>query len=188
VCTNLVHVTPELWELFGMPGVSLGTFWYAADPVTHAEITGSAGSFWRTRANIAEALRRQIVVRAGIVKVITGQDTAATRQELRALGVAAISADHARGVGRAAHDAPPTRSQLCGRCGDGRAAISPDGDVSPCVLGRFLVAGNVKATPLASILSSPAWSEIIGSIPRDSGCVTCTPADSNDCNPSRTPA
>ena len=73
MCTNLVHVTPELWELFGMPGVSLGTFWYAADPVTHAEITGSAGSFWRTRANIAEALRRQIVVRAGIVKVITGR-------------------------------------------------------------------------------------------------------------------
>jgi protein-L-isoaspartate O-methyltransferase len=90
-------VTRELWDLFEVPGVSLGTSWYATDPVTHAEITGSAGSFWRTRANIAEALRRQIAVRAGIVEVITGQDAAAAREELRALGVTAFSADHARG-------------------------------------------------------------------------------------------
>lgn len=188
VYTNLVHITPELWELFGTPGVSLGTSWYASDPATHAAITGSAGSFWRTRANIAEALRRQIAVRAGIVEVITGQGTAAARQELQARGVTAISTDHARGVGRAAHGTPPARSHLCGRCGDGRAAISPDGNVSPCVLGRFLVAGNVRATPLSDVLGSPPWNEITGSIPRDSGCVTCTPADSNDCNPSRTPA
>jgi MoaA/NifB/PqqE/SkfB family radical SAM enzyme len=25
VCTNLVHVMPELWKLFSLPGVSLGT-------------------------------------------------------------------------------------------------------------------------------------------------------------------
>ena len=102
-------MTRELWDLFEVPGVSLGTSWYAADPVTHAEITGSAGSFWRTRANIAEALRCQIAVRAGIVEVITGQDAAAAREELRALGVTAFSADHARGVGRAARGTPGDR-------------------------------------------------------------------------------
>lgn len=188
VYSNLVHITPELWELLELPGVSLGTSWYSADPATHAQITGNAGSFWRNRANIAEAVRRGIAVRAGIVEVIAGQDITSACEELRALGVRHISTDRARGVGRAARGVPPSRSQLCGRCGDGRAAISPQGDVSPCVLGRFLVAGNVKTTPLADILAGPAWAAITTSIPRDSGCVTCTPADSNDCNPSRAPA
>jgi hypothetical protein len=57
-----------------------------------------------------------------------------------------------------------------------------------CMLGRFLVAGNVRMTPLADILAGPTWNEITDFIPRDSGCVTCTRADPNDCNPSRAPA
>jgi hypothetical protein len=146
------------------------------------------GSFWRTQTSIAEALRRGIKVRAGIVEVLDGQEVEGARERLLELGVTAVSTDQARGVGRAARSTPATRAELCGRCGDGRAAIFGGGDVSPCVLGRFLVAGNVKTTPLADILGGPAWREITGSIPRDSGCVTCTPADSNDCNPSRKPA
>lgn len=188
VYSNLVHVAPELWELFELPGVSLGTSWYSADPVMRAKITGTVGSYWRTQANIAEALRRGIQVRAGIVEVNDGQDVVGARARLMQLGVTSISTDRARGVGRAARNSPVTQAELCGRCGDGRAAISGAGDVSPCVLGRFLVAGNVHTTPLADILSGPAWRAITGSIPRDSGCVTCTPADSNDCNPSRKPA
>lgn len=188
VYSNLVHVTPELWELFQLPGVSLGTSWYSADPIIHAKITGTVGSFWRTQANIAEALRRGIKVRAGIVEVVDGQDVEGARELLLKLGITAVSTDRARRVGRAARNSPTTQAELCGRCGDGRAAISGDGDVAPCVLGRFLVAGNVRTTPLADILGGPALREITGSIPRDSGCVTCTPADSNDCNPSRKPA
>jgi MoaA/NifB/PqqE/SkfB family radical SAM enzyme len=154
VYSNLVHMTPQLWELFEAGGVSLGTSWYAADPATHARVTGTVGSYWRTRGNIAEALRRGIPVRAGIVAAVPGQDIAAARAELLAMGVTRISSDHARAVGRAGRGREPDRSQLCGRCGDGRAAISPDGDVSPCVLGRFLVAGNVKTAPLAAILAT----------------------------------
>lgn len=187
VYTNLVHVTPGLWALFEGGGVSLGTSWYASDPAVHAKITGTLDSFSRTRANLAEAVRRKIPVRAGIVEVVAEQDIASARDELAAIGLTNVSTDHVRRVGRAAHGQLPGRSQLCGRCGDGRAAISSDGDVSPCVLGRFLVAGNVRVTPLPDILSGSAWGEIVGSIPRDSGCVTCTPADSNDCNPARAP-
>jgi Iron-sulfur cluster-binding domain len=167
---------------------SLGTPWYSTDPATHPKITGTVGSFWRMQANIAEALRLGIEVRAGIVEVIHGQDVDGARARLLELGITAVSTDRARGVGRATPSGTASRAELCGRCGDGRAAISGDGDVSPCVLGRFLAAGNAKATPLADILGGPAWKEITGSIPRDSGCVTCTPADSNDCNPSRKPA
>lgn len=187
VYTNLVHVTSELWNLMEAGDVSLGTSWYSSDPAVHASITGTVGSFWRTRTNIAEALRRRIPLRVGIVKVVANQDTARAIEELAAIGVTDIGVDRVRGVGRAGQGHPPARSQLCGRCGDGRAAISPDGDVSPCVLGRFLVAGNVRVAALPDILSGSVWREIIGSIPRDSGCVTCTPADSNDCNPARVP-
>jgi MoaA/NifB/PqqE/SkfB family radical SAM enzyme len=100
VYSNLVHVTPELWELFQLPGVSLGTSWYSADPITHAKITGSVGSYWRTRANIVEALRRGIQIRAGIVEAIDGQDVDAARARLLELGVTAVGMDRARGVGR----------------------------------------------------------------------------------------
>lgn len=58
---------------------------------------------------------------------------------------------------------------------------------TPCVLGRFLVVGNVKDTPLDEILTSERWREILAVVqPRDT-CVTCSPADSNDCGPSKKP-
>jgi MoaA/NifB/PqqE/SkfB family radical SAM enzyme len=185
VYTNLVHVTPELWELFSLPGVSLGFSWYSADAGKHAEVTGSRASHARTKANIREAARRGIPLRAGIVEVVEGQGIEAAEAELRALGVTNMRADRARGVGRAAHGREPVISELCGRCGRDRAAIAMDGQLTPCVLGRFLVAGNVKDTPLGDILGGEQWRQIVASVPPLDACVTCTPADSNDCNPSR---
>ena len=181
VYTNLVHVTPELWELFSLPGVSLGTSWYSADSDQHADITGSKGSHARTWANIVEALRRGIPIRAGIVDVIDSQDTATAREELLTLGMTDVHTDRARGVGRGACGIPDI-SELCGRCGRGRAAITLHGDLSPCVIGRFLVAGNVKDEPLGDLLGGARWGEIVGSIPVQG---VCTPSDSNDCDPSR---
>ena len=153
VYTNLVHVTPELWELFSLPGVSLGTSWYSADPERHADVTGSKGSHARTRANIAEALRRGTTIQAGIVEVVDGQTTATAREELLALGVTDIHTDRARGVGRAAHGIPNV-SELCGR---GHAAITKD-------------------EPLGELLGETRWGEIVGSIPAQG---VCTPADNN---------
>lgn len=51
VFTNLVHVTPRLWETFSRPGVRLATSWYSDDPVEHVAITGRR-SHARTRAGI----------------------------------------------------------------------------------------------------------------------------------------
>ncbi len=89
------------------------------------------------------------------------------------------------GVGRAARGREPAISELCGRCGRGRAAIGMDGQLTPCVLGRFLVAGNVKEAPLGDILDGERWRQIVASVPPLDACVTCTPADSDDCNPAR---
>jgi MoaA/NifB/PqqE/SkfB family radical SAM enzyme len=187
IYTNLVHVTPELWELFAQPGVSVGFSWYSADSAKHAEVTGSRASHARTRANIAEAVKRDIRVRAGIVEVVEDQDINAAMTDLRSLGVTAMHADRSRGVGRAARGAEPIVSELCGRCGKGRAAIGMDGQLTPCVLGRFLVAGNVKDTPLGDLFAGRAWREILAVVPERDACVTCSPADSNDCDPSKKP-
>lgn len=187
IYTNLVHVTPNLWELFAQPGVSVGFSWYSADPAKHAEVTGSRTSHTRTRANIAEAVKRGIRVRAGIVEVVEGQDIDAAMSDLRSLGVTAMHADRARGIGRAARGAKPVVSELCGRCGKGRAAIGAAGQLTPCVLGRFLVAGNVKDTPLGDLFAGDAWRDILATVPARDACVTCSPADSNDCDPSKKP-
>jgi Iron-sulfur cluster-binding domain len=117
---------------------------------------------------------------------VDSQDTATARDELLALGVTDIHTDQARGVGRAARGIPDI-SELCGQCGRGRAAITLHGDLSPCVIGRFLVAGNVKDEPLSDILGGARWGQIVDSIPAQ-GLVSqgaCTPSDSNDCDPSR---
>lgn len=183
VYTNLVHVTSGLWQLFTHPGVSVAFSWYSADPGKHAEVTGSRASYARTKANIAEAVRRGVRLRAGIVEVVDGQDIDAAMDELRALGVTAMHADRSRGVGRAAHGQAPVVSELCGRCGQGRAAVGMDGQVTPCVLGRFLVAGNVKDTPLGAIFAGDSWREILAKVPARDARVACPPADSNDCDP-----
>ncbi len=191
VYSNLVHVTPELWELFSQPGMFLGTSWYSANPARHAQITGSRASFARTRANIAEAVRRGIPVRAAIVGVAPGQDTGQAACELRRLGVTDIRIRPSQGIGRAAHDGlGQDVAERCGNCGLDRAAILPDGQLVPCAIGRWLEAGNVHDTPLGDLLSGPAWRHTLTLVPRHADRSICGPADNcppasdgNDCPP-----
>jgi sulfatase maturation enzyme AslB (radical SAM superfamily) len=188
VYSNLVRVTPELWELFSQPGMFLGTSWYSSDPATHGTITGSRASYGRTRAHIAEAVRRGILVRAAIVEVTPGQDIALAAAELRRLGVTDIRVRPSQGVGRAARDGVgQDAAELCGNCGLDRAAILPDGQLVPCAIGRWLDCGNVRETPLADLLSGPAWQHTLSLVPRRdvNACAPdCPPAsDGNDCPP-----
>jgi hypothetical protein len=66
--------------------------------------------------------------------------------------------------------------------------LVPEGEDECRNDGRRAYASCSPGTLRPLPLGGSAWREITGSIPRDSGCVTCTPADSNDCNPSRKPA
>jgi MoaA/NifB/PqqE/SkfB family radical SAM enzyme len=192
VYSNLVRVTPALWELLTAPGASLSTSWYSADPAVHARITGSRTAWASTRANIAEAVQRGIAVQAAIIDgIVPGQDAAA-EAELRAIGVTRIRVRPAQGVGRAAsagqHNDP---SELCGHCGTGRAAILPDGQLTPCVIGRWMHTGNVKETPISEILAGQAWRAALASVPRmaDRCAPDCPPAgDGQDCPPASNPA
>ena len=70
VFSNLAHVTPALWELFAQPGVHLACSYYSDRAGQHAAITGRAGSYARTRANIGEAVRRSIPLRVGVIRCL----------------------------------------------------------------------------------------------------------------------
>lgn len=183
VFSNLVHVTAELWAVFAQPGVSLATSYYSDDAQQHASITGRP-SYARTKANIAEALRRGIPLRAGVIDLGDGQRVEAARSELADLGVARIGYDRLRQVGRGLRDEDVTAAQLCGRCGDGTAAIRPDGTVSPCVFARWVRTGSVLDGPLSAAVATipAARAELAEQGMPERGARGCNP-DSNDCAP-----
>lgn len=191
VFSNLVHVSPRLWETFSRPSVRLATSYYSDDPNQHRAVTGRP-SHARTRANIAEAVRRGIDLRVGIIDVYEGQRVEQARAELRALGVTDIGTDRLRGIGRGGS---ADVGELCGHCGDGRAAVLPDGSVSPCVLSRWMTAGNVKRQQLAGILAGQRMRDFTAAIPEPrADCqpekISCKPktADGGDCAPAEKPA
>lgn len=152
VFTNLVHISDELWDSFAQPGVSLATSYYSDDARQHVAITGRS-SYARTKANIIEAVRRGIPLRAGVIDLGDGQRAQHAIDELAVFGVQKVGYDRLRHVGRGVRDQQPSAAQLCGRCGDGVAAISPDGWVWPCVFSRWLPIGNVRRQPLREIFS-----------------------------------
>lgn len=191
VYSNLAHIKDSWWELFAAPMVSLATSYYCDTPSGHDTVTGRRGSHARTRANIAEAVRRKIPLRVGIIEVLDGRRVGQARADLETLGVTDVGTDRLRGVGRAAPIiGTPGVSQLCGHCGRGRAAISPNGDVWPCVLSRWMNAGNVKESSLAEILYGPRMRELVAMIPSyDKGEKDpCNPdkGEKNPCGPDKT--
>ncbi|MFJ9417790.1 radical SAM protein [Streptomyces sp. NPDC101227] len=132
VCANLVRIRPPMWEIFEYDGVRLATSYYSNNAAEHEEITGGRGSYACTKANITEAVRHGIPLRASLVHVLDRQDIDGARAELRQLGVTGETrVDRVRavgngnavglGVGVTFHDP----AELCGRCGTDRAAINP---------------------------------------------------------------
>lgn len=194
VYSNLYRVRRDHWALFERPGVTLATSYYADTDEGHDEVTGRKGSHAATRANIIEALRRGIRVRVGIVDAVNGQRVEEARADLEALGITEVHIDRLRAVGNASQgEGLPSTSELCGRCARGTAAILSDGTVTPCVIGRFLPAGQVQNTSLERVFSSRQWKQVAASIPagRNDPCGpdcgpnddssggggTCSPAD-----------
>src|SRR5213079_3434700 len=153
--------------------------YYSDDPAEHDRITRRPGSHARTRTNIAEAVRRGIPLRVGIVQLHDGQRVDQARADLEALGVASIRVDRLRELGRGQHAAGPQTAELCGRCGHGKAAILPDGQVSPCAMARFLDGGNVRTGGLATVLNGAEWKQAVAKVPHRAG--DCSPA--GGCSP-----
>jgi hypothetical protein len=83
----------------------------AMAPQQHAAITGRAGSHARTKANIAEAVRRSIPLRAGVIDLTDDQRSAQAVVELTELGVPDVGVDMLRQVGRGVSDT--TEPECC---------------------------------------------------------------------------
>ncbi len=181
VFTNLVYVTKRMWTIFGQPGVSLATSYYSSVPAEHEQVTGPRGSYARTRGNIVRALQLGVPLRVALTDNGTA-DVDAARADLLGLGVTNIRVDKVRAFGRAAGG---SGAGPCGRCGLGRAAVQPDGTLTPCVMATDRDGGNVRTTPLAELLTGQRWRDAVSSVPRPRTAVDgCTPDDSNDCGPS----
>lgn len=198
VFSNLVHVTPELWDLFGHEHVRLATSYYSDDTSQHTAITGSSNSHALTTGNIAEAVRRGIAIRIGIVDILDGQRTDEAETILRSLGVTQIGRDRLRGVGRGGNTEPHTPDQLCGNCANGVMVISPDGTARPCVFSRWMSVGSVLVTSLADIVSGArmqsARTTLTGHFDRqrratalatsgEPGAASCNPGCGPNCSP-----
>ncbi|MCC3653921.1 radical SAM protein [Streptomyces sp. S07_1.15] len=190
VFSNLVAVRQSLWERLRHPAVSLATSYYSDTADQHGQVTGRRASHRRIRDNIRRAVRLGIPLRVGIIDTFNGQRVEQAHGELEALGVQRIHTDRQRGIGRAATTTAPAVGELCGKCGIGRAAIGPHGDVWPCVLSRFLPpAGNVRATPLGTILGGADMADLVARIPKSRTATECNPnSDGSDCSPAETPA
>ncbi|MFD7552487.1 radical SAM protein [Streptomyces sp. NPDC059816] len=181
VYTNLLRVRAAHWSLYEHPRVDLACSYYSDDATEHDRVTGRAGSHAATRGNIVEALRRGIRVKVGIVELSGGQRVESARAEMKNLGVHEVHVDRVRPFGNAAGARLPDTSALCGRCGNQRAAILPDGQVAVCEMGRHLTAGSVAGgTSLASVLGSARWAAMAASVPRRTSTDPCAP----DCEPS----
>ncbi|MEU4578911.1 radical SAM protein [Nonomuraea sp. NPDC023979] len=149
VYSNLVRVTPALWELFAQPGVRLATSYYTDDPAQHLEIT-RRNALPRTRANIGQAVAMGIPLRVGIVDLGNGQRIDQAKADLAELGITDVGVDRMRILGRPAGGGCDA-GELCGRCGSGIASILPDGSMTVCPLGRWLRAGDVREKPVADL-------------------------------------
>jgi MoaA/NifB/PqqE/SkfB family radical SAM enzyme len=184
VYTNLVHVTEEVWELLTAPNASLAFSYYSRDAAQHNAVT-MRGSHAATRRNAAKAVALGIPVRAGVIETGTGQASGAI-DDLHDLGITRIGTDRVRAVGR---DGRNDISELCGRCGHGVAAVSPDGNVWPCIFSRWMTVGNVLSSPLADIMVGRAMAEAVAGIPqgRRTECAPdCSP--SSGCSPGSPPS
>jgi MoaA/NifB/PqqE/SkfB family radical SAM enzyme len=182
VYTNLVHVTAEIWELLTEPNASLAFSYYSRDAALHNAVT-MRNSHAATRRNAARAVSLGIPIRAGVIDHGAGQVDGA-KEDLRALGITKIGVDRVRAIGRGGDN---DMSELCGRCGKGVAAISPDGDVWPCIFSRWITVGNVLINSLSDILSSRAMADAAASIPNGRNRGTCDP-DNDDCSPGTPPS
>lgn len=151
VYTNLVNIRPDVWAAVALPGVSLATSFYTDDREQHRQITGR-DTLRQIVMNIAQAISAGIPLRVGMVRVLEGQRIDEAMTMLTGLGVAGIRVDRERKLGRAGDGGP---SELCGRCGDGKAAVLPDGSVTACPMARSVTVGSVLTGPLYDSLGAP---------------------------------
>ncbi len=156
VFTNLTRLSEELVECFKRHRVHIATSVYASAPASHDLITQVPGSFDKTKHSIQRLIKAGIPVRASIVEMaVNSGQTESTTSFLRELGVTSVGVDRLRRFGRGAEcERAGDMTELCGNCANGTLCISPNGEVSPCIMSKQWKVGSVSNAPLSEVVNS----------------------------------
>lgn len=165
IYTNGMLLDEELLDIVAPYKPAFAFSYYSSDPAIHDSITRTPGSHKRTRSAIARAVARGLGVRAAMVVMNENVTTVdATIDDLRSIGVEAISVSGGRSVGRGRMFGWQPKQQLVGATAghrsdtsetDGKLAVTYTGEVVPCIFNRKRVLGRVDDTRrLRDVLAS----------------------------------
>jgi len=145
VYTNGISIKNEQFETFKKYNVSLAFSFYSHISENHDKVTNLKGSQLRTLVSIERARELGLNIRVGIIETEHNKnEIQETYTYVKNLGIKNVGIDWNRGIGRGDGDEKKEDpySQLCGNCSKGKLAITPDGDIYPCVFSRFAKVGN----------------------------------------------
>jgi len=166
IFTNATLLDESLIQFLADNNIHVAFSLYSYKPDTHDLISGIPGSHQKTMNNLKLLLAHDVKLRGAIIGLKQNEnELEATEFFLRELGIAVGPADPVRPCGRGRQtdywseksvqclvktgpDFFPEREQYYrsrhwNSCWFGNAAISPQGDVLPCVFARDLKAGNL---------------------------------------------
>ena len=175
VFTNGTLLTESLVKFFSRKGIQVALSLYSHRAEVHDRITRVPGSFERTLSALKLLLAHEVVTRCATVAMKPNEpDLGRTTYFLSQLGVACQWPDPVRPSGRGVELAlwPDAYGRRCyqtqpnfqvsltdfhrncrrNSCWCGKAALTSNGDVVPCVFARDQVAGHVPEQTLAEIV------------------------------------
>ncbi|KMP12396.1 hypothetical protein UR09_01320 [Candidatus Nitromaritima sp. SCGC AAA799-A02] len=182
VYTNGTNLNEKLCSFLKANEVNLAYSLYGSQPFVHDAITTRPGSFIKKLEGIKRALKYDIPIRIGIIKMDENcHDIDNTMGLLNSLGIKNYRIDRVRGIGRGKGQVKPLNpfDELCGSCWKGKLAVNANGNVGPCVFSHFCNLGQVTEG-LASILKKP---ELIKFRSRFSGKEESTACNPPECQP-----
>lgn len=155
--TNGTKLDEDLLECLKNYQIHVAVSIYSFKSVTHDQITNLAGSHDRTMKNVQRLKLANIPLRLAVVSMPKNKNEAEkTIGILKGQGFKNVDIDNVRAFGRAMAitKREPKLEELCGQCWNGTFCITPQGEVSPCIMSRNLKIGDVNKQSLKDILFS----------------------------------
>jgi len=175
VFTNATLVDDDCIDFFKQHNVNIATTIYADNAEIHDKVTQNPGSFEQTYAAVKKIRAANIPLRiASIIMKANEQEVDNIMKLCEQFGVESDPPDVVRPTGRgddqdllpANYVKPPikppfytdaatfSKAHQYHSCLAGKIAITPNGDVIPCIFARHQICGNVLSAPLAEVLSA----------------------------------
>lgn len=175
IFTNATLLNEEIIDFLNEHNVHIATTIYADNAEIHDKVTQNQGSFLKTTNAINTVIKKNIPLRiASILMKANENEGEKIMNYCTALGVEALPPDIIRPTGRGENqDLLPTNlrcksiqppfyisdtdfkiAQLYHPCLAGKLAITPNGNVYPCIFARNNCLGNITSTSLTDLLSS----------------------------------